>query len=62
MGMITTNERVVGDTKFVMISHVDLTAPIVPLKSRKSLVVAFTAFQDVDGLTKKVLEYSTRAS
>lgn len=62
VGMITTNERVVGDTKFIMISHTDLSVIIVPVRTSKSLVVAFTAFRDIEGLTKNVLEQAKRVA
>lgn len=60
VGMITTNERVVGDTRFIIISHADLSVVIVPVMKGKSLVVVFTAFRDIEGLTEKVLEQSKR--
>lgn len=60
VGMITTNEQVVGKTRFIMISHANLTALIVPIKPGRSLVVVFTAFKDIESLTQKVLEQVPR--
>lgn len=60
VGMITTNEKVVGKTRFIMISHANLTALIVPIKPGRSLIVVFTTFKDIEGLTQKLLEQVSR--
>ena len=62
VGMITTNERAVGDTRFTMILHASLTVIIVPVKTGKSLGVVFAAFEDVEGLAKRVLEQAALVS
>lgn len=56
VGMIMTNERAAGDTRFIMISHTNFTALIVPTKKGRTLAIAFTDLRDVEGLAKNVIE------
>lgn len=62
VGMIMTNERVVGETRFIMISHADINALIVPAKTGKILVLVFTDLRDVEGLARNALQQARRVA
>ncbi|AIF82419.1 hypothetical protein NTE_00337 [Candidatus Nitrososphaera evergladensis SR1] len=60
--MISTNEKVAGETQFILISHSNVKVLIVPLVANnnnntgKTLVVTFTQFKGIESLVRLILE------
>lgn len=54
VGIASTNEKVAGKSRFVVLCHEHLSAMLVPLDGKKVLIVPFTKLADIEGLGKKV--------